>query len=231
MVTALGIGVASSTQSNINLRNTVYSTQSEQALACAEAGAEEAFGALSATDPDGNGGVELPPGSDVGALDTVCKYSYEIRNYPESEPGEVKIPALNENAVQELTYGDSGGSLQFSVTPLTSNSSPSLAVYMYSDTGLVSRNFYAFDNSNVPTNFEFKDRTGFTVDVPGGTKFIRLRPLYSSLSITIADYPTITGYKINAIGTAGIVNRKVEAYRFFSQLPSAFDEAVVMLGE
>ncbi|MDQ5981519.1 MAG: hypothetical protein QG570_268, partial [Patescibacteria group bacterium] len=192
--------------------------------------AESAFAALYAMDPGGNGTVTLPPG-DLGTLESLCDYSYTISKYPEEGGGELKIPALNENAVQELSYGvGSDKTLHLSATPLTSNASPSLAIYLYSDDGKVTRKFYAFDNASKPENFEYKDPNNFTLDVPGNTAFIRLRPLNSGLAIIISDYPTTTGYKINSTGTAGIVNRKVEAYRFYSQLPAAFDEAVVMLG-
>ena len=43
MVTILGVAVSTTYQSRQNLKDTVYSSQSEQSIACAEAGAERAL--------------------------------------------------------------------------------------------------------------------------------------------------------------------------------------------
>lgn len=241
MVTVLGIGVASSTQSNINLRNTVYSTQSEQALACAEAGAEKSIGLLTLEDPSGDGVVDLASGGPINSNNTdvdlgSCTYSYTVEEYPAGS-GELIIPKLQENTVQELKFSPSGSvpSLNIVVTPLSTTSPKvAMAVYVYTTnatTPLV-RSFYRI-RSNDGNPSEFQDATSGTISlpIPNGARYIRLRPLYSDVSIRIPNYPNPTGFRIESTGNAGIVQRVVEVYRFNSQLPAAFDEAVVMLGQ
>lgn len=243
MVTVLGIGVASSTQSNINLRNTVYSTQSEQALACAEAGAEKAIGLLTQKDPSGDGNVNL---ADVNTANSdvdlgSCTYTYNVAAYPDTSGGatELKIPKLQENTVQELKYTNaSAGTLTINVGVLSSSPKAAIAVYVYTSepSQPLVRNFYRLkSNDGTPTEFQSANPSGsgytFSLSIPANTKYIRLRPLYSDLSITIPNYPNPSGFKIDSTGNAGVVQRVVEVYRFNSQLPTAFDEAVVMLDE
>lgn len=240
MVTVLGIGVASSTQSNINLRNTVYSTQSEQALACAEAGAEKAIGLLTNADPSGEGNVDLSASGPINVSNTdvdlsSCTYTYLVANYPPSGGGELKIPKLQENTVQELKYDSSAsGSLTINVTPLSSSQKVALAVYVYTSdpSQPLVRSFYRVRSNDGEPN-EFTDATSGNINlsIPANTEYIRLRPLYSDVSITIPNYPNPTGFRIDSTGNAGVVQRVVEVYRFNSQLPTAFDEAVVMLDE
>ena len=246
MVTVLGIGVASSTQSNINLRNTVYSTQSEQSLSCAEAGAEKAVGLITSLDPGGNG---LTP-ANISTVNDVsnsegglpesnpnCTYNYSVAEYPAGGSGEVKIPKLQENTVQELRYTGNGPSLTVQVTPLSNASKSSVAIYVYS-AGVPSlqRSFYfvGTDSANRPEGFNDVSGAGpRTINLPVGpnTRYIRIRPLYSDISVTIPNFQGQTGFFIQSTGKAGIVERVVEAYRFLSQLPAAFDEAVVMLDD
>lgn len=252
MVTALGVAVSSITQSNLNLKETVYSTQATQAKACAEAGAERALAFL-ATDPTLTGGTppivnQLSTDVDAGgrpiyAIDG-CTYTTTIRDYPctggtpSSCNGDVYIASLAENAVQEIKV-KSGSSDVINIKFTTSNiPEASLAVYLYKASSVDRQMYHCGSNSSPSADF-----TNLTPDANGdcstgnisttGVTLVRLRPLYTSMSINVSGNGvsgTKSGYLIESKGSAGSVTRSVNVYRFLSQLPAAFDEAVVSLG-
>lgn len=243
MVTALGIAVSSVTQSNLNLKETVYSTQSTQAKACAEAGSERALAYL-IDDPTIAGTVTLSSADTNSSIDG-CTYTTVIKYYPCSDAAdplcnnEVYIASLAENAVQEIKV-DSGGSDVIDIKFTTSNiPEASLAVYLYK-TDSVDRKMYHCGSSSSPS----ADFTNLTPDANGacstgnistnGVTLVRLRPLYTSMSINISGSGvtgTTSGYLIKSKGSAGSVTRSVNVYRYYSQLPAVFDEAVVSLGD
>ena len=249
MVTALGVAVSSITQSNLNLKETVYSTQATQAKACAEAGAERALAYL-ALDPTltlNGSGIFVQSSADPNSSIDNCTYTTDIKYYPcsasayPSDPlcnDEVYIASLAENAVQEIKV-DGGVSDVINIKFTTSNiPEASLAVYLYTASS-VDRKMYHCGSSSSPS----ADFTNLTPDANGdcstgnisttGVTLVRLRPLYTSMSINVSGTGVAgktSGYLIEAKGSAGSVTRSVNVYRFLSQLPAAFDEAVVSLG-
>lgn len=248
MVTALGIAVSSITQSNLNLKQTVYSTQATQAKACAEAGAERALASLAgdptltptienqaSTDTDGNGN---PIYSVDGCIYTTTVKDYPCSGIPPLCNDEVYIASLSENAVQQINV-KSGNSDVINIKFTTSNiPKASLAVYLYKSDSVQRLMFHCGNSSDSPNEF-----TNKTPDANGdcstgnisttGVTLVRLRPLYTSMSLTVSGSGvagTKSGYLIESKGSAGSVTRSVNVYRFLSQLPAAFDEAVVSLG-
>src|SRR3990167_7949625 len=85
MMTVLGVAVSTSTQSDIELKDTVYSAQSTKALECAQAAVERA---LVDSDVVGEGAISIPPknidDSATGANLAGCDYKATINNYPGS---------------------------------------------------------------------------------------------------------------------------------------------------
>ncbi len=251
MVTALGVAVSSITQSNLNLKETVYSTQATQAKACAEAGAERALAFL-APDPTLTG-VTTPPIVTQASTDDPayaidgCTYTTTIRDYPctggtPSSPscnGQVYIASIAENAVQEIKVKDGSIDITFTYGNLDESS---LAVYLYksSPSASVDRKMYHCGSQSSPSgDFDTasKDTNTGKCTISGlpttGVTLVRLRPLYTSMSINVSGTGvagTKSGYLVETKGSAGSVTRSVNVYRFLSQLPAAFDEAVVSLG-
>lgn len=253
MVTVLGIGIASSTQSTISLRDSVYSTQSEQALACAEAGAEYSIGVITSKDyygvgsydpeepnSDGKGIGYLPCESGSCVLSTPplkydCSFEYDINSYPGAD-NVVEFSKINENTVQELNFksSNSNTNLGINVNIVGGNSEKAaLAVYSYRDTDTgyqVQRDFYYFGTGSVPTGYK---SSSSTITIPSKTVAIRIRPIYADLSVKFTNYPTdvSVAYSVTSIGRAGPVRRQMEAFRYLNQLPASFDEAVVTFDE
>ena len=238
MVTVLGIGVASSTQSNLDLKNTVYSSQSEQALACAEAGAEFGLAQISSQDADLSGDWDPTSTNGGSATDQnianqECLYSYTITK----PTGTINIPKLEQNMTQELKYSSSSNTnITFTVTAIDVDANhrgeAGLAVYLYKKDGSnntsVERKFYYLGNGSTPDDFIDVNSGTFNIDVSSQVKAIRIRAINSDLSINIGNnYPTPTHYFISSTGTAGVVSRTIQVYRFFSQLPGVFDEVIV----
>src|SRR3989344_563613 len=244
MVTALGVAVSSVTQSNLNLKETVYSTQSTQAKACAEAGAERALAYLIG-DPPLDGGTDTQSSTDADANYAVdgCTYTTVIRDYPCSDVNDplfcndqVYIASLSENAVQEIKVNAGSIGIEFTYGNIDE---ASLAVYLYKADS-VDRKMYHCGSSNSP-NADFdtasKDVNTGKCTISSlsttGVTLVRLRPLYTSMSINVSGSGvagTKSGYLIKSKGSAGSVSRSVNIYRYYSQLPAAFDEAVVSLG-
>ncbi len=241
MIAVLGIATASSSQSGINLRNTVYSVQSEQALSCAEAGVEKLLAQYSGTDTPFALGEVI---NDVGTLsESGCTYSASIRNFPIA--GVIHIRRLEENHVQQLvnTSPVTLNSVNIFMDPL--NSIPTrfgqLAVYIYQPSGIVNRRMLHCGDVPAPTDFETPVapspdgicRHIALGPIPSGS-FVRFRALKNDFSIRVGGWSRSgngvpTGYYIRSIGTSGSVERTVSATRFYRQLPAFFDEAVVIL--
>lgn len=248
MVTALGVAVSSITQSNLNLKETVYSTQSTQALACAEAGSERALSYLIGDTVVASPAVNLAS-TESGYEIEGCTYSVVIKDYPcddiVNDPlcdNKVFIPSVSENSVQQVNT-NSGSSDKVNIV-FTNNgvAEASLAVYLYKSDS-VERKMYHCGSSSDSPNADFTNLTPNSPPNAGtctisnlsttGVSLIRLRPLYTSMSITVSGTGIEgkkSGYIIESKGNSGSVQRNVSIYRFFGQLPSAFDEAVVSLG-
>jgi hypothetical protein len=137
MITVLGVAVASSSQSRINLRDTVYSTQTLQALSCAEAGVDRALvsDGIQQEEPLAvNGSLDpLDSSSDSAyAIEGCDGYHVDIRRYPWRNDVPVTVPNLPENAVQEFrtgSFSDEDKAIKF--LPTEENSNVAIAVYDY----------------------------------------------------------------------------------------------------
>lgn len=251
MVAVLGVAATSATQSSLNLKNTVYGVQSEQALSCAEAGAEKMlgkytdndsviYGALGDIDEDGTN----DPGTDFltetfnASGDSGCSYRAVITNYPRSD-GKFSIKRLLENSVQQLKISGSISPIIEKIQPLNSTNGQ-LAVYVYSGTS-VTRRFYHCGNGSAPTsNFitlSYNNATGTCSNLNLGAlppgSYLRIRALNNDFKLDFAGFvsggnPVPVGYYIKSVGTSGTVRRTAYVYRFYRQLPSFFDEAVVI---
>ncbi len=255
MMTVLGVAVASSSQSRINLRDTVYSTQSVQALSCAEAGADRAL-----VDSTVAGDQVLNPSpktitSDAGsyAVEGCDGYNTQIANYPSTNPGKVTILSVPEGNTQEFNItGFTGGSgvtkeIRFKSNNPTVNSA--VAVYVYSGTvtaPVVTRTMLFcndsqsnqmpqdFTNVTATSTITLDDGTttvdhacAYSVPIPSGPIVMRVRPLYADVLFQVPSFQGSTGYKITSNGTSGQVQRTVTVTRFYGQLSGAFDEAIV----
>ena len=235
MVTALGIAVSSATQTSINLRETVYSTQSAQALACAESGAERALGEFT----NDTAGATSLSSNDNGYAIEGCTYSTSIQSYPctnvniDACNGDVFIPNLDENAVQEIKV-DSASGKEIDITfNNNGEQKASLAVYLYKSAS-VDRKIYHCGTDSPNSDFDTlgsgSECTASNISTQD-VNVVRLRPLYTNMAITISGSGvTSTGHLIESIGTAGTVQRNIVVYRFNSKLPAVFDEAVVSFG-
>ena len=226
MVTVLGIGAASSTQSNLDLKSTVYSTQSEQAFACAEAGIERALASIINHDPNLDGTV------DNGQLTMTfsenlaggCTYSYVISN-----DKSVNIPNLKKDMTQQLKYNGSNSNIEFSVTGISNADRIALAVYIYKPTQVI-RKFYKIGTSGPGGNFtDISASQKFTLSGSDLQKasVIRMRSINGDISIRASTYPNDVSYNITSTGVAGSVQRTMQVFRYYSQLPGGLDEAVV----
>jgi hypothetical protein len=256
MVTVLGVAVASSSQSRINLRDTVYSTQSVQALSCAEAGADRALvdsrvtsdtaiapapATINSTD---NGGTTYK-------VDGCDGYTAAINNYPTASPGKVTVLNMPEGNTQEFNItGFSAGNKQIRFKSNTT-SNPAIAVYVYSGTvaaPVVTRSMIycnAGGSGSAPADFTSITSTtsstttlddGTPVDgeicvtnvtIPASPIVMRVRPLYTDQFFQIPSFQGSTGYKVASTGTSGQVQRVVNVTRFYGQLSGSFDEAIV----
>lgn len=251
MMTVLGIAVATSTRSRINLRDTVYSTQSEQALSCAEAGMDRALvdDRLSSETSITNG-EELASSEEaqykLGGCDGYKVVGY---NYPFGSANDLGIPQevadvskLSVNEVQQFVIGgDNKVDIKFFA--LDQSQQADLAVYRYKD-GTVLRTAYRCSNNTVE---DFDDLIAAPEDLTGDgededvctvngldttdVSYLRVRALNADLFLRIGDISTPNGYFLVSTGTAGGVKRHIYVYRYFAQLPSAFDEAMVSFSE
>ena len=254
MMTVLGVAVASSSQSRINLRDTVYSTQSVQALSCAEAGADRALVDSSITSDQ----VLSPSPKTIASTDGSGSYTVEgcdgyqtqIANYPTSNPGKVTILSIPEGNTQEFNISGFTGTskeIRFKSNDPTVNSA--VAVYVYSGSAaapVVSRTMiFCNDNQSnqAPQDFtEVTSTSTITLDdgtttldhacatnitIPSGPIVMRVRPLFADVLFQVPSFQGTTGYKVTSNGTSGQVQRTVTVTRFYGQLSGAFDEAIV----
>jgi len=228
MVTILGVAVSTTYQARQNLKDTVYSSQSEQSVACAEAGAERALVYQDVQDEkELTQNVPLLS-TESGYNLTDCVYTATITNMPDSTHV-IDIPLIPENSVQQLIVDNNS---EFDIKFGPSNSA--LAVYLYDsqNSGKVDRKFYEC-GTTPSTDFEHLDPDGLdtcsiaNLSISSGSGVVRVRPLYADLNVIFLDYTSNTGHLITSVGKSGGAERTVIVRKFFSQMPDGFDEAVV----
>lgn len=245
LAAVVGVAATSSTQTSFSLRNTVYGVQSEQALACAEAGAEKVLGEFTDKDDPISGGTtsrsDKLPGSE-------CTYSVNISDYPD-DSGAFTIPRLNENTVIQLKISKQITSAEIEeLIPLNEESNGTykggIAVYVYSGDFSIpklTRRMIHCGDTSMPEDFEngnFRNGEKLCGDISLGTlpagSILRIRALDNDFTLNFAGFlnggtRVPVGNYIESEGRSGTVQRKVKVYRFYRQLPDFFDEAVAVL--
>lgn len=252
MMTVLGVAVASSSQTRINLRDTVYSTQSVQALACAEAGGDRALVSDEVEDESidftHNESLSSADSSDysVGGCDG---YDVAITSYPAQSGDNVTIANVPENSTQQFktdSFDNSFHNINFRSN--NEGSEASLAIYKYYGADSVERTMVHCDSNNDGTPTDYETALGnqtFTLD-DGETEVegcsynmefdepnqvaLRIRSLQAPVLLQVENFTNPTGFKLLSTGTAGQVQRDINILKFFSQLPGSFDEAIVAGG-
>ena len=243
LAAVVGVAATSSTQTSYNLRNTVYGVQSEQALACAEAGAEKLLGQYSETDSPISGGFDDILGTLTGSE---CQYDAIIRDYPDNS-GEFSIPRLNENSVIQLKISRDISPEIDELIPLVESSGDydgQIAVYIYdedlADPGVERRMIHCGSTSR-PDDFEdgnFSGSSSSCTNIDLGNidagSILRIRALNNDFKLNFTGFvnggnAVPVGHYIESIGVAGSVERTVSVYRFYRQLPDFFDETIAIL--
>lgn len=247
LAAVVGVAATSSTQSSFSLRNTVYGVQGEQALACAEAGAEKMLGRYNDDDSSISGGSFLDEGTLSGSE---CRYETTIYNYPDNS-GNFIVPRLNENTVIQFNISrDISGARLTKLTPLNEvggDTAGQIAFYVYNDNmdlPKVDRKMIHCGNTSAPEDFENAnfnngDKSCSNVDLgslesldEGST--VRIRALNNDFKLEFGGFTNggtgvPVGHYIESIGKSGSVERKISVYRFYRQLPDFFDEAIAVL--
>lgn len=244
LAAVVGVAATSSTQTSFSLRNTVYGVQSEQALACAEAGAEKALGTYRENDNE-TGGTQIFEDTLDGSD---CRYETQVSDYPGSD-GKFTIPRLNENSVIQLKISQNLSSAEIEeLIPLnTSNSGTidgGIAIYVYDPSASlpkVTRRMIHCGDTSTTKDFEngnFRSAEKLCGDISLGSlntgSILRIRALNNDFKVNFAGFNTgsdgmAVGNFIQSTGFSGNVQRKVSVYRFYRQLPDFFDEAIAVV--
>ena len=241
MAAILGIGASSATQSNVNLKDTVYSVQSEQALSCAEGGAEKGIGKYSSTDtPVPNSGVDTFPTETLSATsDSNCTIDVSVSNYPLAD-GLITIPKLGQNKSQQLDITRDLSNARISTVTLDPGvNGVDFAVYIYRKSlDRVYRQMYTCGGSNSPKDFTTQCSNISLKDIAGVSSLqtgdiVRIRVVRNYAQFDLSGFSSngtsaSVGYLVQSTGTVGSVRRKATVLKFYSQLPAFFDEALVV---
>lgn len=253
MAISLTLGVSVASRAITTLKQISFSGQSAQALAFAEAGAEEALKCLA----DGSCAIPSdPPAVDLDG-DGTLDYDYRITALAGAVVDD--FPPLPRDETIELSLNGypSGTRIYISWvnvanSPETSDPAAFEVAAIYQEPGgyKVSRYAYDPDVSRASSNGFFTPCTGnfscpgsfsingvtyryrVTLTVPFTPIAFRVRPLYSATASTFAfsaaagnNLPT-TGARIESTGSSGSVQRKIEVVRINPGLPALFDFAV-----
>ena len=245
LAAVVGVAATASTQTSFSFRNTVYGVQSEQALACAEAGAERILGEFANSDDPINGGI-------INRSDTLagseCQYEASISDYPD-DSGAFTVPRLSENTVIQLNISREITSAEIEeLIPLNAEYNGTyfgdVAIYVYSETfgaPKVTRRLIHCGDTPTPTDFEngsFRNTEKLCGDIslgnlPAGST-VRIRALNNDFKLNFNGFTNggtrvPVGNYIESTGKSGTVQRKVTVFRFYRQLPDFFDETIAVL--
>jgi hypothetical protein len=220
----LGVSVAS--RSITALRQVSFSGQSAQALAFAEAGAEEALLCLDGGGACSGGSIDLDGGGD--------DVTYTVTPLSSTD-----LPKIDRDSTIELTlvgYGGASATVCWSLTSISSETNAALTVaYVRSGGGdyFLSRYSYDPDGSRRAQNNFSNPSPGSgscagyrymaTIPTPATRQILRLRPLYVGPVTIAAPGLPVQGSKIASTGFSGRVIRKIEAIRTNSALSEIFD--------
>ncbi len=235
-------GLAFSSRSISTLKQTGLSTQSDQAYACAEAGAEEALGKLEKDDafPGPGNGTLTDNGKDL------CTYEYTIEADPPSGTGTYEFLLEQDQTVQiSLTGATAGdtGSINWYKTGSDTGDCPDraalLAAWVFYQGGYQmtkeirdpcqaqrsGNGFTAIDGDGVG-GYTYGFAFSIPAHDPGKPVLLRLRALYTDthgmIKVDTGSLPE-QGKRILAKGAAGASVRQVEVKRSNPSLPTIFD--------
>jgi len=234
MVVSLAVGVAASNRAISNIRRVSYTSQGDQALHCAEAGAEDALAKINSDLSSGGSPVTsgfVPP---VNLKDTegvnICNYSYSISDFAGSV---LTYPLVLQDDAQEINLDGYSGTLNLY---FGSNKDASLEVtFVKGGSPPYSIEKYAY-NCNPHSN-GFDSPKGGGQDLPcstgefagiSGYKIARVRPLYADTKIVavFSSQSPSQGYIVDSKGTAADAQRNVQVVRTRAQLPAIFDYGI-----
>jgi hypothetical protein len=244
LAAVVGVAATSSTQTSFSLKNTVYGVQSEQALACAEAGAEKALGIYRENDNE-TGGTQIIEDTLDGSD---CRYETNISDYPGAD-GKFSIPRLSENSVIQIKISQDLSDAEIEeLIPVNASYSGvidgAIAIYVYDPVAAlpkVTRRMVHCGNTSITKDFEngnFRSTEKLCGDISLGAlksgSILRIRALNNDFKVNFNGFNTGTngmgvGNYIESTGYSGTVQRKVKVYRFYRQLPDFFDEAIAIV--
>lgn len=233
MIISLAVGVASSNRAISNIRRATYTSQGDQALHCAESGAEEGLNRINEQEEQGGS----PLGSYEDALEdsegvSICAYRYTVSDFSGTV---LTYPLVKSDDVQEINlegytgtlniYFGSDNTASLEITFIKGTSAPySVEKFTYNCTEPRDNNFDDGSSAGGMTLPCGTDSFTFSSDY----KIARVRPLYADTKI-VAEFSNSSpsqGYLIDSTGTAGIAERKVQVIRSRPQLPAVFDYSI-----
>jgi len=226
MAVSLTLGVSVASRSITALRQVSFSGQSAQALAFAEAGAEEALLCLDGGGACSGGSIDLDGGGD--------DVTYTITPLSSTD-----LPKVDRDSTIELALSRFGGAavtVCWSLTSVSSEANAALTVAYVRLSGgnyLISRYSYDPDGARRAQNNFSNPSPGSgscagyrymaTIPTPATQQILRLRPLYvGPIAIAVPGLPS-QGSKITSTGFSGRVIRKIEVIRTGSALSEIFD--------
>jgi len=226
MAVSLTLGVSVASRSITALRQVSFSGQSVQALAFAEAGAEEALLCLKGGGACSGGSIDLDGGGD--------DVTYTITPLPSTD-----LPKIDRDSTIELDlvgYGGASVTVCWSLTSESSEENAALTMaYVRSGGGEYFISRYSFDPDGLrraQNNFSNPSsgsgscseyRYMATIPTPATRQILRLKPLYvGPITIAALGLPD-QGSKITSTGFSGRARRRVEVIRTKSALSEIFD--------
>jgi len=229
MVVSLAVGVAASNRAISNIRRVSYTSQGDQALNCAESGAEDALNKINELGA-GSFGTYTATLNDIGGV-AICNYSYKISEFTSNV---ITYPLVKQDDSQEVNLSDYNGNLNIyfgsddkaslEITFIKGTSAPySVEKYAYNCNEFRDNNFDPGGSNGgegLPCGAD-----SFNIN---GYKIARIRPLYTDTKVTVSfgNMSPSQGYLIDSTGNAGTAQRKVQVIRSNAQLSSLFDYSI-----
>ncbi len=247
MAVSLTLGVSVASRSVATLRQVSFLAQSAQALAFAEAGAEEALKCLD----DGSCSAPYDPAAFDLTGDGTTDFNYRITALggavldalpplARDETVELNLSGYPANTPVYISWVNTANAAE-----MTDPAAVEVAI-IYLDAGVYKISRSAYDPNGVRRgeNGFFSPFVGsfsvngvvyryrISVSVPSTPIAMRVRPLYSATASTFAFSAEagrtlpLQGARVESLGFSGSVKRKVEMIRINPALPDIFDYSV-----
>ncbi|MFH1566235.1 MAG: hypothetical protein ABIB98_03510 [bacterium] len=234
MVVSLAVGVAASNRAISNIRRATYTSQGDQALHCAESGAEDGLNKINeqGTSSFGTYNATLKDSENIN----ICSYAYTISEFSSDV---LTYPLVRQDDSQEINLDGYSGNLNIY---FGSDDTASLEItFIKGNSAPYSVEKYAFNCKEARDNNFDLGETNHGEGLPCGTdifsingyKIARVRPLYSDTKVVakfVGNSPS-QGYVIDSTGVAGTAQRKVQVIRSNPQLPAIFDYTIFSASE